>query len=259
MRISNALSRAFFENQKVILAIRLGEIVAGDLAEAGVLHLGAHNGLVKTMVRARAVTVNDAEASAWLQRRAQIGKHQWGMRDFVVNLQHQGGVERAGCELGVVGCAQNRFYVGQLLALGPLLNVSDGLGVNFLRDDPPIGSNAAGSTDTKPASAGANISDDAPGFELQKVHHAVDLQALPAARVFKDAKVAGVRRAGGVGSRRLRLKDWGKNSNSDGDENEEQIATKGHRIWMHKQSGPQGNLPALGSAFIIFPRKTKTA
>jgi hypothetical protein len=242
MRISNALSRAFFENQKVILAIRLGEIVAGDLAEAGVLHLGAHNGLVKTMVRARAVTVNDAEASAWLQRRAQIGKHQWGMRDFVVNLQHQGGVERAGCELGVVGCAQNRFYVGQLLA-----------------HDPPIGSNAAGSTDTKPASAGANISDDAPGFELQKVHHAVDLQALPAARVFKDAKVAGVRGAGGVGSRRLRLKDWGKNSNSDGDENEEQIATKGHRIWMHKQSGPQGNLPALGSAFIIFPRKTKTA
>ena len=183
------------------------------------LHLGAHNGLVKTMVRAGAVTVNDAEASAWFQRRPQAREHEWGMRDFVVDLQHQGGVERAGRELGVVGCAQNRFYVGQLLALGALLNISDGLGVNFLRDDPPIGSNAAGSTDTKPAPAGANVSNDAPWLDSQKVHHAVDLQALPAARVFEDAEVARVRRAGGVRSRRLRLKDWSEDSDNDGDEN----------------------------------------
>ena len=57
-----------FEDEKVILAVGLGEIVTRDLAEAGALDFGTYDGLIEAVVGAVAVFVDDAEAGTGLER-----------------------------------------------------------------------------------------------------------------------------------------------------------------------------------------------
>ena len=96
---------SLFEDEEVVLAVRLGEIVAGDLAEAGALDLGSDDGLVEAMVRAVAVVINDAEAGAGLERRAQVGENEAGDGRSRGRPSASGQHRGVGLELGVVGRA----------------------------------------------------------------------------------------------------------------------------------------------------------
>jgi hypothetical protein len=237
---------SLFEDEEVILAVGLGEVVAGDLAEAGALDLGSDDGLIEAMVGAVAVAVNDAEAGAGLERRAQVGEDELGAGDLVVDLQHQGSVEGVGLELRVVGRAYERFDIGKVLALGTLLDVGDGFGVDGLGDDAAIGADAAGGADTEPAAAGTDVGDGAAGFELQEVHDVVDLEALVATRLLEGSEVAGVGRAGGMRGRSgvLRPKVWREddgNGEEGGERQESQISeystVRHNYLWRVSRQG----------------------
>jgi hypothetical protein len=225
-------SRLFlFEDEEVILAVGLGEIVAGDLVEAGALDFGTYGGLIEAVVGAVTIFVNDAEAGTGFEGRTQVGEHELGMGDLVVDLQHQGGIQRVRRELRVVRCAQERFDIGKMLALSALLDVGNGFGVDVLCNDAAVGCNAAGRADAEPAAAGADVGDGAAGFEVQEVHDAVDLEALVAAGRLEDAQVAGVGRAGGVRRRSGSLRSQARHGD-DGNsyESGEQLAADGHII-----------------------------
>jgi len=78
------------------LAVGLGEGVAGYLVEAGRFYFGAEDGFVEAVVGAGAVAIDDAEAGSGLEGGAEVGEHELGVGDLVVDLQHQGGVEGVG-------------------------------------------------------------------------------------------------------------------------------------------------------------------
>ena len=210
------------------------------------------------MVRTIAVLINDAEAGAGLERRAQVGEKKLGVGDFVVDLQHQRGIERAGREFGVVGRTQQGLNVRQMLSLGAILDGGDVLRVNVLSDDAAARRNAAGGADAEPAATGANVGHGAAGLNVEQVHNAVDLEPLFAARIFEDVKVASVWGAGGVRGRRLRLKLRGEDDGK-GEKRDQQVAAKGHIIWTAKARGPSGgalqrfhHIPAENQNSVIF-------
>jgi hypothetical protein len=133
-----------------------------------------------------------------------------------------------------------------VLAPGTLLNVSNGLRVDFLGDDAATGSDAAGGADTEPTAAGADIGNGAAGFQAQQIHDAVDLEAFVAARLLEDAEVAGIRCAGWVRGRCLRPNDW-RAKKQDREKSDEQLVALGH----------MAKTRATGSAHIVDsgPRK----
>ena len=141
---------SLFKDEEVILPVGLGEIIAGDLAEAGPFNLGADDRLVEAVVRAIAILVDDAEASSGLKRHSKIGKDKLGMRDLVVDLQHQGSVERIRRELWIIGSPQERLDITEMLALGSLLDIGDAFGVDVLSDDPAVRSDPAGGANAEP-------------------------------------------------------------------------------------------------------------
>jgi hypothetical protein len=118
--------------------------------------------------------------------------------DLVVDLEHERGVEGVGCEVGVVGRAELGVDVGEMFAGGAIADSGDGFGVDVFGDDEAGGADALGGADAEPSAAGADIGYGAAGVEVEEVHYAVDLEALIAVGVFKDAEVSGVRGAGGV-------------------------------------------------------------
>jgi hypothetical protein len=90
------------------------------------------------------------------------------MRDLVVDLQHQGSIERIRRELWIIGSPQERLDITEMLALGALLDIGDAFGVDVLSDDPAVRSNPAGGADAEPAPTGADISNDDTGFRCSR-------------------------------------------------------------------------------------------
>jgi hypothetical protein len=76
---------SLFEDEEVILAVGLGEVVAGDLEEARALDLGADDGLVEAVVGTVAIAVNYAETGTGVERHAQVGENELGVGDLVAS------------------------------------------------------------------------------------------------------------------------------------------------------------------------------
>src|ERR1700728_4317321 len=157
MRRSIALSSSLLEDQEIVLLVCLGEVVAGDLAETGMFNLSTNDGLVQTMIRTVAILINNAEACPWFKGGVQIGQQKRGMRDFVVDLQHQGGVERVGRKPGIVRRSEDGFDITKVLGMRALLNGSNRCGINFFSYHTPVGSHAAGSTHAEPTAPGPDV------------------------------------------------------------------------------------------------------
>ena len=191
-----------FEDEEVILAVGLGEGVAGYLVEAGRFYFGAEDGFVEAVVGAVAVAVDDAEAGSGLEGGAEVGEHELGMGDLVVDLQHEGGVEGVGGEVGIVGGAEEGMDVGEALAGGAVADGGDSGGIDVFGDDGAGGADTFRGADGEPAATGADVGYCAAGVEVEEIHDVVDLEALIAARLFEDAEISGVGGAGGVGWRR---------------------------------------------------------
>jgi hypothetical protein len=190
------------EDEEVVLAGGFSEVVAANLLKAGVFDSGAEDGFVKAVVGTAAVAVDDAEAGAGSERGAEMGEEALRVGDLVVDLEHEGGIEGVGREVGVVGCAENGLDVGEVLALGALADGGNGFGVDVFGDDFAPAMGAAGDTfggaDGEPAAACAEVGHDGAGLEIEEIHDAVDLEFVGAIFALEYAEIAGVGSACGV-------------------------------------------------------------
>src|SRR5271165_6595418 len=109
----------------------------------------------------------------------------------------------------VVGLAENRFYVLQLLFLRPLDDIANRLGIDVHGIYDACCPHALRGPESEPSRAGADVGDGLALSEAKNLHDAVDLQPVLAARSFKNGQIASVGFAGFSlpfrGSRRLRL------------------------------------------------------
>ena len=60
---------SLYEDEEVIFVVSLSKVVAAYLTKTGVLNLSSNNGLVKAVIGAIAIAVDDAEAGAGFERR----------------------------------------------------------------------------------------------------------------------------------------------------------------------------------------------
>src|SRR6185312_7435247 len=188
----------FLEDQEVILTVVLGEVVSPHLMEAGAFHFFTKNFFVEAVVGAGAVAVDDAEARAGLHRGTQRGEHEFRVRDLVVDLQHQHGVDAVLWQLRVVGCAEDRLDVAEVFVVGALADGVDVLRIDVFGEHCAGGADASCGENGEPAATCAYVRDRFAGCDVQQIHHAVDVQAFGAAGALKDTEVAGVGSTGGM-------------------------------------------------------------
>ena len=98
---------AFFEDEHVVVLVVVSEVVAGDEVQAFAFDFGADDFGVDAVIGAGAGVVDDAETATVLEGEAENGEQEWRMGDFVVNAQHEGGVEGVGGERGSGGGAED--------------------------------------------------------------------------------------------------------------------------------------------------------
>src|SRR5882757_2062304 len=122
---------------------------------------------------------------------------------LVVGLEQQHGVDADGRDLWIVGLAEDRLYVLELLFLRTLVNVVDCLRVDVHSINPTRARDAPSCAHRKPARSCADVGNTFAGLNAKHIHDAVDLQALIASWDFENGEIATVRGAGlALGRRR---------------------------------------------------------
>src|SRR5882724_6504708 len=115
---------------------------------------------------------------------------------LVVGLEQQHGVDADGWDLWIVGLAEDRLYVLELLFLRTLVNVMNCLRADIHSINPTGARDAPSGAHGKPARSGTDVGNTFARFNAKHIHDAVDLQTLIAPRDFENGEIATVRGAG---------------------------------------------------------------
>src|ERR1035437_3043400 len=115
---------------------------------------------------------------------------------LVVGLEQQHGVDGDGWDLWIVGLAEDRLYVLELLFLRALVNVMNCRRVDVHSINPTRARDAPSGAHRKPARSGTDVGNAFAGLNAKHIHDAVDLQALIAPCDFENGEIASVRGAG---------------------------------------------------------------
>src|ERR1700680_4173767 len=114
---------------------------------------------------------------------------------LVVGLEQQHGVDAVGWDLWIVGFAEDRFYILELLFFCALLNVMNCLRVDVHSINSARAGDAASGAHREPARSGADVGNIFAGLNAKHIHNAVDLQALIASRGIENGEIASIRTA----------------------------------------------------------------
>src|SRR5271163_4249554 len=115
---------------------------------------------------------------------------------LVVGLEQQHGVDAVGWDLWIVGFAEDRLYVLELLFFRALVDVLNCLRVDVHSINRARARDAASREHREPARSGTDVGNVFAGLNAKHIHDAVDLQALIASRSLENGKIAGIWRAG---------------------------------------------------------------
>src|ERR1700674_3220485 len=114
---------------------------------------------------------------------------------LVVGLEQQHGVDAVSWDLWIVGFAEDRLYVLELLFFRALVNIMNCLRVDVHSIDRARARDAAGCEHREPARSGTDVGNVFAGLNPKHIHDAVDLQALVAPRRIENGEIASVRTA----------------------------------------------------------------
>src|SRR5208282_2515549 len=115
---------------------------------------------------------------------------------LVVGLEQQHGVDAVGRDLWIVGFAEDRLYVRELLFFRAPVNVLYCLWVDVHRINRARAGDAACGAHREPARSGTDVGNVLAGRNAKHIHDAVDLQALIAPWGIENGEIASVRGAG---------------------------------------------------------------
>src|SRR5580658_1851080 len=118
------------------------------------------------------------------------------MGHLVIGLKQQYGIDAIPWELWIVGLAEDRLYVPELLFFRALGNVLNRLRVDVHGINRARARGAARSAHREPARAGTDVGYVFAWLNAQHVHDAVDLQAFFSPRGIENGQIARVRSAG---------------------------------------------------------------
>src|SRR4029077_9913683 len=96
---------------------------------------------------------------------------------LVVGLEKQHGVDAVGWDLWIVGVAQDRLYILELLFFRALVNVMNCLRADVPSINPAPAGDAASGAHREPARSGTDVGNVFAGLNAKHIHDAVDLQA----------------------------------------------------------------------------------
>src|SRR6202521_345627 len=97
---------------------------------------------------------------------------------LVVSLEQQHGVDAVGGDLWIVGVAEDRLYILEMLFFRALVNVMSCLRVDVHSINRARAGDAASGAHREPARSGADVGNVFAGLNAKHIHNAVDLQAL---------------------------------------------------------------------------------
>src|ERR1700756_37200 len=115
---------------------------------------------------------------------------------LVVSLEQQHDIDAVGRELWIVGLAQDRLYVPELLFLRTPVNLLNCFRVDVHSINRARARDPASGAHREPARSGTDVGNVFAGLNAKHIHDTVDLQALIASGGIADGEIAGVRSAG---------------------------------------------------------------
>src|SRR5579864_2974163 len=115
---------------------------------------------------------------------------------FVVGLEQQHGINTIGRKLRIVGLAEDRPDIVELLFLRALLNVLNCFRIDVNGINRARSGQSAGGTHREPSRSGTDVGNILAGLDGEHVHYAVDLQTLVPSWGIENGEITGIRRAG---------------------------------------------------------------
>src|SRR5437588_10152215 len=122
---------------------------------------------------------------------------------LVVGLEQQHGVDAVGRDLWIVGLAEDRLYVLELLFFRAPVNVLNCFRVDVHSINRARARDTASGAHREPARSGTDVGNVFSGLNAKHIHDAFDLQAFIAPRSIENGEIASVRAAG------LSFRRWG--------------------------------------------------
>ena len=123
-----------------------------------------------------------------LQRCADVPEQLNRVRQLVIGIDDENGVEAARRQAWVVEAALHVVDVSQTLATDAALDRLEHLRLKVLREDRAVGSDPSCQPDREPAAAGADIGHDRPFTDTQRVHDQVGLLPRVPVGTFEHAQ-----------------------------------------------------------------------
>src|SRR6266481_4941461 len=112
------------------------------------------------------------------------------MSHLVVGLEQQHSVDAVDRQLWIVGLAEDRLYVLELLFFRAFVNVLNCFRVDVHSIYRARAGDATSSAHREPTRSSTNVGNALAGRNAKHIHHTVDLQALITARFLKDGQIA---------------------------------------------------------------------